>query len=100
MENFDINAWMPVIVAFVGSAGLWKYLSVKAEQSHKIAIEDKADRAAFNETLKEQVDRLASKVDTLNSEKEELLREMAAMRADLAAATATINHLQETLRNR
>lgn len=100
MENFDINTWIPVIVALVGSAGLWKYLSMKAEQAHDLAVEDKADRAAFNDTLKEQVDRLAAKVDNLTSEKEDLLREMAAMRAELAAATATINHLQETLRNR
>ena len=100
MENFDITAWMPVIVALVGSAGLWKFLSLKAEQQHKLASEDKAERAAFNETLREQVDRLAAKVDILNAEKEDLLREMASMRAELAAATATINHLQETLRNR
>jgi len=100
MENFDITTWMPLLVTLLGSAGLWKFLSLRAEQDHKTSLEDKAQRAAFNDTLKEQVDRLAAKVDLLTSEKEDLLREMASMRAELAAATATINHLQETLRNR
>lgn len=100
MNSIDMTAWMPLIVAVLSSAGLWSYLSMKSEQAHKIAMEDKLDRATFNDTLKHQVDRLAKKVDQLTSEKEELLKEMATMRAELAAATATINHLQEMLRNK
>jgi len=96
--NFEQFA--PILVALVGSAGLWGFLSLKAKQNHEKSLKDDAKSAQFNETLKEQVDRLAEKLDTLTVQKEELLREIADMRAELAEARATIKHLEEMLRNK
>ena len=96
--NFE--QFLPVIIALVGSAGLWGFLSLKAKQNHERSLKDDAKSAQFNETLKEQVDRLAEKLDVLTVQKEELLREIADMRAELAEARATIKHLEEMLRNK
>lgn len=96
--NFEQFA--PILVALVGSAGLWGFLSLKAKQNHEKSLKDDAKSAQFNETLKEQVDRLAEKLDNLTAQKEELLREIADMRAELAEARATIKHLEEMLRNK
>lgn len=96
--NFEQFA--PILVALVGSAGLWGFLSLKAKQNHEKSLKDDAKSAQFNETLKEQVDRLAEKLDSLTAQKEELLREIADMRAELAEARATIKHLEEMLRNK
>lgn len=96
--NFEQFA--PILVALVGSAGLWGFLSLKAKQNHEKSLKDDAKSAQFNETLKDQVDKLADKLDALNAQKEELLREMGEMRAELAEARATIKHLEEMLRSR
>jgi len=90
----------PIIIALVGSAGLWGLLSLKAKQNFEKAQKDDARSAEFNETLKEQVDRLAIKLDALQADKEELLREMSDVKAQLAEANATIKHLEELLRSR
>jgi peptidoglycan hydrolase CwlO-like protein len=90
----------PIIIALVGSAGLWGFLSLKAKQNFEKSLKDDARSAEFNETLKEQVDRLALKLDALQADKEELLREMSDVKAQLAEANATIKHLEELLRQR
>lgn len=90
----------PIIVALVGSAGLWGFLSLRAKQSHEKALKDDVQRAEFNETLKEQVTRLTEKVDKLVDEKQSLLESMAEIKAELAEARATIRHLEEVLRQR
>jgi len=96
--NFD--QMMPVIIAAVGSAGLWGFLSLRAKQSHERSLKDDAKSAEFNDTLREQVERLSDKLDTVISDKEQLLREMSDMKASLAEANATIKHLENLLRSR
>ena len=91
---------LPIIIAAMGSAGLWGFLSLRAKQAHERALKDDAKSAEFNETLREQVDRLADKLDKLTADKEQLLREMSDMKAALAEANATIKHLEEMLRQR
>ena len=95
--------WVPIIVAsisVIGGAGFWSWMQKKAQLAHDSAVAEAADRVEFRETLRLQVDRLTEQVDTLISEKEGLLREMAQLRADLSAAQTTIMHLEEALRNR
>jgi len=89
---------LPIIIAALGSAGLWGFLSLRAKQSHEKSLKDDAKSAEFNDTLKEQVDRLSDKLDKVISDKEQLLREMSDMKAQLAEANATIKHLEELLR--
>jgi len=96
--NFE--QMLPIIIAGLGSAGLWGFLSLKAKQNHEKSLKDDAKSAEFNETLKEQVERLADKLDKLTADKEELLREMSDMKAALAEANATIKHLEQLLRSR
>ena len=91
---------MPLLIALAGASGLWAYLSKKSERAYLEAKEDREDRAEFNETLKAQVDRLSDKVDILVADKEELLKEIAALRAELGEARATIKHLESMLMNK
>jgi peptidoglycan hydrolase CwlO-like protein len=60
-------------------------------------MRDKTERSEFNDTLKLQVDRLAKQVNDLVSEKEDLLKLMGDLKADLAAAQVTIKSLQEQM---
>lgn len=96
----NMDQFMPIILALIGSAGLWGFLSLRAKQNFDKALKDDARSAEFNETLKEQVDRLSDKLDTVIKDKETLLREMSDMKAQLAEANATIKHLEELLRSR
>lgn len=91
---------LPIILAALGSAGLWGFLSLRAKQSHEKALKDDATTAQFNDTLREQVERLSEKLDKVISDKEHLLVEMSDMKAALAEANATIKHLEEMLRQR
>jgi len=91
---------LPIILAALGSAGLWGFLSLRAKQSHEKALKDDATTAQFNDTLREQVERLSDKLDKVISDKEQLLVEMSDMKAQLAEANATIKHLEEMLRQR
>jgi len=95
-----LNDIMPLLVALVGASGVWAYLTKKSEQRYLEAKGDREDRAEFNETLKAQVDRLSDKVDTLLEDKEDLLKEIAALRAELGEARATIKHLESMLMSR
>lgn len=99
----SVEEWTPIIVALisvVGGAGFWSWMQSKSKLAHEASLADAADKTEFRETLKVQVDRLADQVNTLVKEKEELLREMAQLQAIVAAQDATIQHLQEALRNR
>lgn len=91
---------LPIILAALGSAGLWGFLSLRAKQSHEKSLRDDDKSAQFNETLKEQVERLSDKLDKVIADKEELLLQMADMKAELAQANSTIKHLEELLRAR
>ena len=91
---------LPIILAALGSAGLWGFLSLRAKQAHEKSLKDDATTAQFNDTLREQVERLSEKLDKVISDKEQLLVEMSDMKAQLAEANATIKHLEEMLRQR
>ena len=88
---------MPLLLALIGAGGLWQLLSLKAKQGHEAMMRDKTERSEFNDTLKLQVDRLAKQVNDLVSEKDELLKLMGDLKADLAAAQVTIKSLQEQM---
>jgi peptidoglycan hydrolase CwlO-like protein len=88
---------MPLLLALIGAGGLWQLLSLKAKQGHEAMMRDKTERSEFNDTLKLQVDRLAKQVNDLVSEKEDLLKLMGNLKADLAAAQVTIKSLQEQM---
>tara|TARA_R110001606_G_scaffold74295_1_gene172157 strand:+ start:806 stop:1099 length:294 start_codon:yes stop_codon:yes gene_type:complete len=96
----DYQQYIPVIIALIGSAGLWGFLSQKAKLTHEKNMKDGATVAQFNDTLKAQVDSLVAKVDKLSEDKEKLLLEMSDMKASLAEANVTIKHLEEMLRAR
>ena len=87
----------PILIALVGSAGLWGFLSLRAKQSHEKSLKDDAKSAEFNDTLREQVERLSVKLDKVISDKETLLIEMSDMKASLAEANATIKHLEQMI---
>ena len=90
----------PLLLALIGSAGLWGFLSLRAKQSHEKSIKSEEKSAEFNDTLRIQVDRLSEKLDKVIADKEELLLEMSDMKAALAEANTTIKHLEEMLRQR
>lgn len=96
--NFEQLA--PILIALVGSAGLWGFLSLKAKQNYELASKRDEQSAEFNDTLKEQVAQLNTKVDKLVVEKEELLKAIADLRAELAEARATVQHLENMIRVR
>jgi len=91
------EAIMPLVVAILGSAGLWTYLKMRSEQNYKAALAEREDRAEFNDTLRTQVERLSVKLDKLSDDKEQLLKEIASLRHELGEAKATIKHLEMML---
>lgn len=88
---------VPIIVALVSAGGLWTYLSKRAQWSFESLKNDNTSRAEFQETLRDQVDKLSEKLDRVLADKEQLLREMAELKASLARAEATIQHLEQRL---
>lgn len=82
-----------IIVALAGSAGFWSFMTMREKTKREAATE-------YQNTLKEQVDRLASKLDDYTKDKEELLREIGKLRSELATAQATIQHLENLLRTK
>tara|TARA_R110000744_G_scaffold2706_3_gene10888 strand:+ start:762 stop:1058 length:297 start_codon:yes stop_codon:yes gene_type:complete len=96
----DYKELLPIIIALVGSAGLWKFLSQKATLASEEASKKDDQRAEFNETLKNQVASLDAKVDKLLSEKDDLLNAIADLRAELAEAKVTVQHLEAIVRSR
>lgn len=95
-----LHHFMPFVVAILGSAGLWGYLSTRYKTQHDKAMYEANLLAKYTSGVKEQVDKLSSKLDELTHDKEQLLMEIADLRAELAEANATIKHLQEMLRAR
>ncbi len=91
---------MPLAIALVGSAGLWSFLSMRSKFAHERSMKDEEKSAVFNDTLREQVERLSEKLDKVIADKEQLLVEMADVKAELAQANATIKHLEELLRSK
>lgn len=86
-----------IIIALIGSAGLWTYLSTTSKNAHERALRDASSRAEFSETLREQVERLAAKLDEKTDQIEQLLKDIAELRSQLTGAQTTIAHLERTL---
>ncbi len=82
---------VPIIVALLSSAGIWRFFQARTEQEHE-------RRSEFRRTLQDQIDTLSEQVGKLNYQKESLLREIGELREALAEAKTTILHLQELLR--
>lgn len=95
--NIDMDMLTPILIALIGAGGLWQLLSLRAKQAHEALMRDRSERSEFNETLKQQVDRLAAQVAQLSSEKEALLKSIGDLKADLAAAQVTIKSLEQAL---
>lgn len=96
----DINTWMPLAIALAGSAGLWSFLSMRSKFAHERSLKDDERSAVFNDTLKEQLDRVVSENKELHAKVEELLHSMAEVKAELAQSKATIQHLETLLRTK
>lgn len=88
---------IPIIIALISAGGLWTYLSTRAKHSFEAMKDDKERSAEFQETLKEQVQQLGEKLDRVLEDKEQLLREVSELKASLARAEATIQHLEQRL---
>ena len=84
-----INSLFPLVLALIGSAGFWSIMQNRENT-----------RNQYQNTLKDQVENLADKLDSHSRDKEILLREIASLRAELSAAQVTIKHLEELLRQR
>ena len=95
--NIDMDMLTPILIALIGAGGLWQLLSLKAKQGHEALMRDRSERSEFNDTLKQQVDRLAAQVTELVSEKEALLKAIGDLKADLAAAQVTIRSLEQEM---
>ena len=91
---------LPLLVALIGSAGLWTFLKARSENQYKLAQADMENRAEFNDTLRAQVDRMSKKLDKLADDKEDLLKEIGQLRHELGEAKATIKHLEIMLMKR
>lgn len=87
----------PIVLALLGSAGLWTYLKVRSENQYNALAAEREYRGEFNETLRIQVERLSAKLDKLADDKEQLLKEIATLRHELGEAKATIKHLETML---
>lgn len=95
--------WTPIIIAAIGvlgTGGLWQWMQTRSKLSAEAKAADNADKVEFRETLKTQVEMLQRENKELREKVELLLKEMAEVKAELAAANATIRHLEEKLRNR
>ena len=88
---------IPIIIAVISAGGLWTYLSKRSQHAYEAMKDDKTRSAEFQETLKEQVESLSTKLDKVIADKEELLREVSELKASLARAEATISHLEQRL---
>jgi len=98
--NEQIVTIVLALIGVLGGAGFWGWMQKRSELSHKEMQEDKEERNEFRETLKTQVDMLQTENKDLREKVELLLKEMAEVKAELAAANATIRHLEEQLRNK
>ena len=95
-----LSTYVPILVALLGSAGLWGYLAQRNKLQYEKEQQDEARLLGFNAALSTQINRLSDKIDILTKDKEQLLIDMAGLKAQLAEAHATIKHLEELLRQR
>lgn len=87
-------------ISVLGGAGFWSWMQQKSKLAHEKASAEDADRNEFRETLKTQVASLHAENRELRIKIEELMERMSSVQADLAAANATIAHLEMLLRSR
>ncbi len=96
----DMNTLMPLAIALVGSAGLWSFLSMRSKFAHERSLKEDERSAVFNDTLKEQLDRVVAENKELHVKVEQLLEQMSEVKAELAQSKATIQHLETLLRTK
>ena len=96
----NMDTLMPLAIALVGSAGLWSFLSMRSKLAHERSIKDDERSAVFNDTLKEQLERVVAENKELHTKVEQLLKEMSEVKAELAQSKATIQHLETLLRTK
>lgn len=92
-EVMGLEHLITVLVALAGSAGFWSFITMKEKNKREVQTE-------YQNTLKDQVDRLAEKLDVYTKDKEHLLKEIGLLRSELARAQTTIQHLENLLRTR
>lgn len=80
-----------LIIALAGSAGFWSFMALREKNKGNPASE-------YSTTLKSQIDGLAKRLDAKDLKIEQLLGEIANLRADLSAAKVNILHLETLLR--
>ena len=87
-------------ISVIGGAGFWGWMQQKSKLAHEKASAEDADRNEFRETPKSQVASLHQENRELRAKIEELMEKMSSVQADLAAANATIAHLEMMLKTR
>ena len=80
-----------LIIALAGSAGFWSFMALREKNKGNPASE-------YSTTLKSQIDGLAKRLDAKDLKIEQLLGEIANLRAELSAAKVNILHLETLLR--
>lgn len=96
----NMDTLMPLAIALAGSAGLWSFLSMRSKFAHEKSMKEDERSAVFNDTLKEQLERVVSENKDLHKKVEALLHSMAEVKAELAESKITIQHLENLLRNK
>ena len=96
----NMDTLMPLAIALAGSAGLWSFLSMRSKLAHEKSMKEDERSAVFNDTLKEQLERVVSENKDLHKKVESLLHSMAEVKAELAESKVTIQHLENLLRNK
>lgn len=82
-----------LIIALTGSAGFWTFVNMYQKNKANIASE-------YSDTLKSQVDGLAKRLDAKDLKIEQLLGEIANLRAELSSAKANMANLEQLLRSK
>lgn len=87
----ELTSILVAIIGVFSGVGFWTYASKRAELR---AAEDKA----LHNLLIGQVHELKQKVDILITDKEDLLKEIANLRAELASTKAELHAVNNLLR--
>lgn len=84
-------------ITVVSGAGFWSWMQKKSELAYARTEQQNNETVQFRETLKSQIDGLHEENRALRLKVEELLRDTADLKAELADAKATIRHLEQQL---
>lgn len=90
MTQFSGEAVIAAISSVLGGVGFWNYLITKKKRR-----QEHQDRYLIS--LISRVEALSQRVEILISDKEELLREVAGLKTELATANAELTYLRNML---